>query len=110
MQSIKESDWKRFKEVHPLALERYCAQSVGEIGYLLSDKTKTALERFWDVEEATRRRAKETRNLFDDYRRSTALMQLGAMRHRKLVSDEEMARFSAETRETVERMLSIARE
>jgi len=109
MESIKESDWKRFKEVHPLALERYCARSVGEIGHLLGDKSKTALERFWDVEEAVRRRAQETQFLFHDYRRSTAVMQLAAMRQRKLVSDEEMARFSPETLEIVERTLSIVR-
>jgi hypothetical protein len=42
---------------------------------------------------------------FNDLKRSTALIKLGAMARLGLVTDEELARFEPDTRETVRFML-----
>ena len=102
---IKESDWKLFREIHPIALERFGERALAELQYLMTDKSKPAIERFWEMEGAARERAKDLRMFFDDIRRSNALLQLTAMRCRKLITDEEMARFSPEIRERVAEML-----
>jgi hypothetical protein len=52
-------------------------------------------------------RDKQMANAFDDFRRSTAVMQLGIMRRMKLLTDEELALFSEQTRIRVEGIASI---
>jgi len=46
-------------------------------------------------------------NAFDDFRRSTAVMQLGIMRRMKLLTDEELGLFSEQTRTRVEAIASL---
>jgi hypothetical protein len=104
---IKESDWKRFREVHPAARERYAQRCLDQINYYLTDKTKTAEERFFEIEKATHEAVREWGKLFDDFRRSTAFLQIAWMKRLKLITDEEMARFSENLRERVEKLLKI---
>jgi hypothetical protein len=44
---------------------------------------------------------------FDDFRRSTAVMQLGIMRRMKLLTDEELSVFSPETQVRVRGIASL---
>jgi hypothetical protein len=99
---IKESDWKVFKELHAIALDRYFERAIAEIDGALRKKDETDRERFWNTVKLADERRKEVAKLFDDYRRSTALFQLAAIRSQKLLTDEEMSRFSAECREIVD--------
>ena len=107
---IKESDWKIFKELHTIAMERFSRRTLPEIERLLADQDKTGHERLCDVIELVRRRHKELRELFDDYRRSAALFQLMGFRSRGLMTDDELARLSPEIRQTIEAWLSPERE
>jgi hypothetical protein len=104
---IKESDWKRFKEIHQIAMDRYAQKCLHQVNYLLTDKDKPAADRFFEIRDAVRDREKTWRRLFEDYRRSTAIIQIMMMRADKLVADEEMIHFSDELRERIEQMLKI---
>jgi len=106
---IKESDWKRFKEVHQIAMERFDQKCLQEAEYHLTDKAKSATERFFEVRDIMRDRNKQRATLFDDYRRSTAWMQIAFMRAHKLITDEEMLRFSEDLQDRVAHFLQIAR-
>ena len=44
---------------------------------------------------------------FDDFRRSTALMQLAIMRRMGLLTDDELSVFSEQTQQTVRRVDSL---
>jgi hypothetical protein len=102
MRQISEADWKRFRKVHPLALERFCERVLTEIGRLASSPGESAHERYLAVFRLLQRRDKELGEAFNDFRRSTALLQLALLRSRGLVTDEERARFSPETRSVLE--------
>jgi hypothetical protein len=106
---IKESDWTIFKEVREIALRRYFDQATAELERLLADKSKESRERFWSVHESIEKSRDEMRRLFDDVRRSTALMQLAFIRVHGVVTDEEMGRFSAEAREYVQSVVDFSR-
>jgi hypothetical protein len=97
---INEPDWRILREWHPLALERACDNAIAEIERELSAK-KPSRERFWAVAELVKRQQKEIANLFDDLRRSTALIMIAKIRHHGLLTDEEMSRFSQETQAKV---------
>ena len=101
MREIKESDWKVFRQLHPVAVERYCQGVLDESERLHRDADKSAHERYLAIYQLFRQRDKELANLFDDFRRSTALLQLAAIHGRGLLTDGEFARFSQETQEFI---------
>jgi hypothetical protein len=46
---IRESDWKLFRELHPIALNRFCDRVLSEITAVTSDATKTPHARYGDI-------------------------------------------------------------
>jgi hypothetical protein len=102
MRQISEADWKRFREVHPIALERFCERVLSEVSRLATSPGEGSHERYLAVFKLLQRRDKELGEAFNDFRRSTALFQLAILRSRGLVTDEEWARFCPETRGVLE--------
>jgi hypothetical protein len=62
---------------------------------------QTAHERYVEVQALLRDRHRELSSMFGDFRRSTALEQLGIMRAMGLLTDEDLAVFSEDTQERV---------
>lgn len=104
---IPESDWRRFKEVHATLLERYCCRILREVAALSEGTQGSAHDRYLKVYKLIKERDRQMANAFDDYRRSTAVMQLAIMRRMKLLTDEELAVFSEQTRTRVEGIASL---
>jgi hypothetical protein len=100
--AINEADWKHFRQLHPLALERFCERVLSEVSRRASEIGKSAHERYLAVFKLLQRRDKELAEAFDDLRRSTAWLQLANLRSGRLVTDEEFARFGPETRAAVQ--------
>jgi hypothetical protein len=106
MREIKESDWKILRQVHTLALERFCQLVLTEVQGVQHDQAQSAYQKYLAIYEIMRRRNKEMALIFDDLRRSTALTQLTAMRSRGLLTEDEFARFSEETRSIIGMLLT----
>ena len=105
---IPESDWRRFKEVHTKAEERYCRRILEEVAAIVSGGAGgSAHDRYLKVYRLIEERDKQMANAFNDFRRSTAVMQLGIMRRMKLLTDEELGLFSEQTRTRVEGIASL---
>jgi hypothetical protein len=96
---ILEADWKRFRELRAVALDRFCQRTLDELGRLATDTRRTSHERYLAVFSLIHQRDKELADAFNDPRRSTALIQLGRLCSMGLLSDEEFDLFSPETRE-----------
>ncbi len=101
MRTINESDWKLLRALHPIALERFCQRALSDIERLADDDAKTSHERYLAIHDLVQRRDRELADTFNDLRRSTAIEQLAHMRVLNLLTDEEMARFSPDTREII---------
>lgn len=71
-----EWDWRRFKTVHNTLLERYCSRILVEVAALSRAAEGTAHDRCVKAYRLIRERDKQMANAFDDFRRSTAVMQL----------------------------------
>jgi hypothetical protein len=97
----KESDWKIFRQLHKVALQRFCERVLAESELLHRDTTRSAHERYLAIYQFFRERDKELAQLFDDFRRSTAVWQIAAIKAHGLLTDEEFARFSQETQNLV---------
>lgn len=104
---LPESDWRRFKEVHTKLLERYCCRILEEVTAASQGTEGAAHDRYLKVHKLIKDCDKQMSNVFDDFRRSTAVMQLGIMRRMKLLTDEELGLFSEQTRIRVEGIASL---
>lgn len=100
-----ESDWKHFRKLRTVALDRFCQRVLDEIGRLAQDSSKGSHERYLEVYRRLQERDKQLADMFDDVRRSTALLQLARIQSEQLLTDEEFAQFSEGLRATVQRYL-----
>ncbi|HEV8132777.1 MAG TPA: peptide ABC transporter substrate-binding protein [Acidobacteriota bacterium] len=106
---ILESDWKLLRELRPLALGRFCDRVLVEVSRLAADASKSSHERYLALFELLYRRDKELGDAFNNPRRSTAVVQLAHIRFQELLTDEEFARFSPETRASIQVLLDMWR-
>ena len=105
MRKISETDWKQFRQLRPLALERFCRRVFAEVDSLTAEDGRSSHERYVAVFQLVQRRDRELADLFDNPRRSTALLQLTRLRAEELLTEEELARFGPEMRGTVQALL-----
>jgi hypothetical protein len=104
---IPESDWRRFKEVHAKSVERFCSRVLKEVTAASQGAEGTAHGRYLKTFELINERNQQMAKAFDDFRRSTAVMQLGIIRRMKLLTDEDLSLFSEQTRTRVEAIASL---
>ena len=109
MTGIKESDWKIFRELRVVALERFCQRVLEEVERVGADSSKTYHQRYIAIYRYTRERDKDLAFAFNDPRRSAAILQLARIQFHELLTAEELSRFSDETRKSVETILEINR-
>src|SRR2546430_289516 len=99
--NIPESDWRHFKRVHQVLLERFCQRTLDDLGAMLRASEGSAHEQYRRAYDLLVDRDEELARVFDDFRRSTAVMQLAIMRRMALLSDDELSVFSEQTQKTV---------
>jgi hypothetical protein len=97
-----ESDWKIFRELRELALDRFCKRILDELERIRLDTSRSHHERYLDVFRFLRDRDDEVAHAFNDPRRSRMLIQLSAIHAHGLLEPGEFARFTPETRDTIE--------
>ena len=102
-----ESDWRTFRELQPIALERFCQRTLEEVQTLLRDPSPTHRERYRSVFQLLRKRDHEIASAFDDPRRSRMVVQLVAIHAHGLREPEELGRFSDDTRPRVESLAAV---
>jgi hypothetical protein len=98
---FKESDWKVLRQLHPIALERFCRHVLDEIQGITSDTSRDSHARYLAVFDLLRRRDRELANAFDDMRWSRAFVRLLNIQSHGLLTEDELGRFSPEVRESL---------
>ena len=104
-QGIKESDWRALRDLHPVALDRFCKRVLDELTNIATDATRSHHQRYLAIHKAVEMRDRELAEAFNDMRRSAAIVRILHMRDLGLLSDEEFGRFSEEMRGTVQQLL-----
>jgi hypothetical protein len=107
MTDIAKTDWKVFKELRELALERFCSRVLDDIARISSDQAKSKHERYLAICRLIRERGREIDPIFDTLRRSSAVSQLCAFRVRELITEEEFKSLSPELRERIDNLIRI---
>jgi hypothetical protein len=95
---IPEADWKIFRQLRDVWLDRYCTQVNEQIKRLLSKPGMSAHERYLKVYRFLHDKDKKLGFAFDDFRRSTAFRQIRIIKDLGVITEEELGRFSEATR------------
>ena len=99
---IPEADWRVFRSLHPIWVDRFCKRVNGELLRALSDDSRDAYEQYLAAYKLMHKRDKEMASAFNDFRRSTAIFQIAIIRKLGVITDEELGRFSEATRASLQ--------
>jgi hypothetical protein len=97
---ISEPDWKVWRRLHTVALDRYCQKVLRDAAKLETDQG-TAHERYVKLYQLVKRTDKKIGEIFDGPSRSGAYFKIAAARHARVLTDDEIAEFSEETQSVV---------
>jgi hypothetical protein len=98
---MPEADWKLFRELRVLALERFCQRVLDEITRISTDSSRSAHERYSEAYGLIQERDVDLAWLFNDPSRSKALLQLAAICKGGLLNEEERELFSIPTQDAI---------
>ena len=98
---ISEPDWKRFKSLRLLAIERFCNAVHKEAAAITASNEGTAHERYRELYQLMEKRDKEIVQLFDPHTRSRAVRQLVGLCRFGLVAENELNVFSDDMQSSV---------
>jgi hypothetical protein len=106
---IKESDWKLFRQLREIALERFCERVLAEVRTAAAETGDGFHDRYLRVYDLIRDRDKTIGWAFNDPRRSNALILLANIKREGLLTPDEFAQFSEQTREAIESIEYVRR-
>jgi hypothetical protein len=98
---IPEGDWKIFRQLHSVWLDRYCTRVNEEMKRGLSQSGLSPHERYLKVYRFIHDKDRELGLAFNDFRRSTATLQIRLIKNLGVITDEELSRFSESTRKVL---------
>jgi hypothetical protein len=98
---LPESDWRLFRQLREVALERLCKRALEEVAGVARDAPRTYHERYLNVFRLLKERDREIAHAFYDPRRSRMIRKLAAMHASGLLEPGELARFTLRTRTTI---------
>ena len=101
VKDIREADWKRLRDLKPIALDRFCTRVLADIERLSSDSTSSSHQRYLAIYDLIQKRDKELGRIFDGLSRSSAVGKLLLMHRARLLSEDDMASFSEDIRDVV---------
>ena len=96
---IIESYWKKFKELHKLALDRFCQGVLADAQTITQHDALSAQARYGMLYRLMRNRDNDIVRTFDPYSRYSALMALRMMVMHDLLTDAELLVLSESARE-----------
>ena len=108
--SIKESDWRVFREIRGIALDRLCQRILQDLDKVSANGTLSHHQRYLKIYQHIREQDREIALGFDHNSRSHAFDQVLFFRSRRLLTDEEFSRFSPDLCTRVENIIAVVNE
>lgn len=102
MKPIVEKDWKLIRSMKDSKLNQACEQILGVAGSAITNKGNKNHAAYLDVWEIVQAGDDKIAEMFDDLRRSNAVLKLAAWKRNSLLTENELNEFSEETRSAIE--------
>jgi hypothetical protein len=97
---LPERDWKRWQHLAPILLNRFCDSVVANASSFSTGES-SGHEKFLNLFKYIGESNRHVAVVFDNRRRSSAILQIAAAVVRGIMSESELSSFSKETQERV---------
>jgi len=104
---MKESEWKKFKKLKEICLERYCKGVLKQAQAICEPEENSNHDRYIELYQLMRKRDKELGKAFDGLSRNLAHTQLMFMYRMGLVEEEELDEFEPETKDNIRETIKM---
>ena len=104
---IPERDWKVWHTLSEVALNRFCQRILDEAAEF-AEGEGTPHKRYGELFRHIKKRDRVIADVFDEPSRSRAYMQIAFAVRKRIITREELARFSEETQQVIARLLEGA--
>ncbi len=101
MSKIPERDWKKLRALKDEKLGKACGNIMVEIEKIIKKREGKEYASYQEIWKLLTKEDEKIATMFDDQRRSTAILKIAALRRHGYLSDEEMKEFSSETQEKI---------
>ena len=100
------SDWKIYQELHPLMSERYAAKIIAQIQHILSEPGAGSLAQIAGITKVLKDEKQKLAHVTIHQSRANAMLHLIELDADGLMLEEELPKFSEETRGIIDRFRS----
>ncbi len=107
MQSIPEKDWKQLRALKDTMLSIACNRIFEKIEKISKVRKGSEHESYLKVWKMIHKEDSKIAVMFDDLKRSNAIMKLAAWRKNRLLPDKELAQFTEETQNIIKALVNI---
>jgi hypothetical protein len=107
MDKIPEPDWKVFKRQHLVLHERFVEAELETLRGLFENREMSPISRFEALADAFKKSRKRESDLFDDYRRSTAVLHILKWLDAGLLTEKEFLEYGAEVQDRLNKFLEL---
>jgi hypothetical protein len=101
MEQIPERDWKIIRAMKDEVLSRACDRILDQAQHIIQQRAGRAHAAYLELWKLLDAKNEQIALMFDDLKRSNALLKLATWRAKGLVTDETFAQFSEPTRQAI---------
>ena len=107
MTKIIEKDWKLMRSMKKELLNKACEQILVKVEKLIKDQDQSAHEKYLKLWKQIKEEDKIIAIMFDDLRRSNAILKLSNWYGYELLSDKQLNQFTENTQKTIRAIIEI---
>ena len=107
MRRIKESDWKYLRSIQHDILNRHCDAILESVDQIIQNRKGEEHNSYIQIYNLIKDKDMEIAAAYNDIKRSNAIAKIVHMRHYHAMTDEEFSKFSDETKNSVNLILSL---
>ena len=104
MNSIAEKDWKLLRSMKEEKLNLACGEILQKVSKEMEFEENEEHKSYLKVWEILNSEDRKICEMFDDLKRSNAILKLVSWQQNGLLTEQEISKFSAQTRSTIEAM------
>lgn len=109
MSSVPEKDWKRLNRLKESLLNSACEAIFQRIEQISSTRKGREHATYLELWKLINKEDDVIAEMFNDLKRSNAVLKIAALKHHGVLTDEQVALFSQETQDEVARLCEFRR-
>lgn len=107
MNQIPEKDWKQMRKLKDVLLETFCDDVITELKKTIESHTGRSHEAYLEMWKRIHQEDETLSLMFDDFKRSTAILKLAMWRKNGLLKDQDFSSFSEDTKSKVVSLIDL---